>query len=191
MVFQFFGTLVSFYCLACFVRLILVWFPGAALSPAGRFLSRVCDPYLNFFRRFRFLRTSQLDFSPVLALAVLGGASSILARIGTAQRVSLGFILGSIVQILWSVASSLFFVLLIVTLVRLAAQLFAPQSRSQFILGLDRILYPIMRPVSAALGGKQSWTVQLAVGAVFIFLARTLLGYIVGLITALLINLPF
>ena len=31
----------------CFVRIMLSWFPGAQYSPVGRFLSSLCDPYLN------------------------------------------------------------------------------------------------------------------------------------------------
>jgi YggT family protein len=189
--FRFLGTLVSLYCLACFVRLILTWFPGAAYSAFGRFLSRICDPYLNFFRRFRFLRTSQLDFSPVLALAVLGGAGTILAQIAASQRVSVGYILASIIQVLWSVAASLIFFLLIFIAIRLISLIAAPNSRSEFFLGLDRILYPVMRPFSGVFGKNPSWIRQLLLGGLCILAARILAGSLVGLIMRLCISLPF
>ncbi|WP_407424994.1 YggT family protein, partial [Treponema sp.] len=64
-------SVVLIYTILCFIRVMLSWFPGVEYSRFGAVLSQICDPYLNIFRRFRFLRFSAFDFTPAIALCVL------------------------------------------------------------------------------------------------------------------------
>ena len=55
------------YTILCFIRIIFTWFPQAQYSMPGRILSTLCDPYLNFFRRFRILRIGMLDLEALVS----------------------------------------------------------------------------------------------------------------------------
>jgi YggT family protein len=187
------GTLVTLYSIACFIRVIITWFPQVSFSSFARFLYRICDPYLNIFKRMRFLHTSTLDFSPMLALAVLVGISNIFTRMATMQKVSVGYILAIAVQMLWSVCSSIIVFLIFIIIVRLVADIVAPKSSFQLWSSLDRILYPVISPITAPFSnsGRISWRTSLIIGGVFFILANMLLGWIIGKVSILFALLPF
>ncbi|HAT53899.1 MAG TPA: YggT family protein [Lactobacillus sp.] len=58
------------YTFAIIIYVLLSWFPGAYGTAFGRFLTRICEPYL---RLFDFIPPIfGLSFAPVVALIVLG-----------------------------------------------------------------------------------------------------------------------
>jgi len=67
-------TIVSYlfqlYSIALIVYILMSWIPAAYGSPVGRFLAKICDPYLDFFRRF-IPPIGMIDISPIAALFVL------------------------------------------------------------------------------------------------------------------------
>ena len=69
-IFSLLAAAISLYTMLCFVRIILTWIPSLNYSKFGHFMATLCDPYMNYFRRFRFLRFGNLDFSPVLSLGL-------------------------------------------------------------------------------------------------------------------------
>lgn len=75
------SQIISLYSFLCLIRIVLSWIPSAANSSFGQILSSLCDPYLNWFRRFPFTRIGMIDFSPILALGVLSVGSDMIARI--------------------------------------------------------------------------------------------------------------
>lgn len=53
---------------------IMSWLPFLANSAVGRFLDKVCNPYLNLFRRgpiARLAYSTGIDISPVIGLFIL------------------------------------------------------------------------------------------------------------------------
>ena len=100
-IFTFLSTLVSIYTIMCFLRIIFTWIPSLSYSKAARFLAAVCDPYLNFFRRIRWLTIGNLDFSPALALCILGAGTSIFGSLARGHVFSFSRILIMIVEALW------------------------------------------------------------------------------------------
>jgi len=58
------------YSYALIVYILMSWFPGARESPFGEFLSRICEPYLEPFRRF-IPSLGMIDISPIVAIIVL------------------------------------------------------------------------------------------------------------------------
>ncbi|MFC0423144.1 YggT family protein [Lactiplantibacillus plajomi] len=69
------GRLFQLYQLAIVVFILMSWFPGAYNTGIGRFLGRICDPFLSIFRRF-IPAIAGLDFSPIIAILVLQLAES-------------------------------------------------------------------------------------------------------------------
>ena len=99
--------ILSLYTLLCFVYILMSWFPGAKFTKFGHFMSAVCEPYMNLFRKMSFLRIGNIDFSPIVSLGILSLASAILAGIQKTGRIFLGGILGTILSSLWGIASSI------------------------------------------------------------------------------------
>ncbi len=65
-------TLGDTYCLVIFVYVMMSWFPaGGVFSDIYRALGRICDPYLDLFRRFIPPIGGMVDISPIVALLVL------------------------------------------------------------------------------------------------------------------------
>jgi YggT family protein len=71
-----YGLAILAYILTSWLRLPY----SPALNRIQRFLYDVCEPYLRIFRRF-LPSFGGLDFSPIIALVVLGVVSSIVIRL--------------------------------------------------------------------------------------------------------------
>lgn len=50
--------------------ILMSWVPALQDSAVGRFLERVCEPYLGFFRKF-IPPIGMIDISPIVGLFVL------------------------------------------------------------------------------------------------------------------------
>lgn len=55
------------------IYIFMSWFPGARESSFGVFLMKICEPYLEIFRRF-IPPLGMIDFSPIIAILVLNFA---------------------------------------------------------------------------------------------------------------------
>lgn len=62
--------LFEFYSIALIIYILMSWIPAAYGSQLGRILAKICDPYLDFFRRF-IPPIGMIDISPIVALFVL------------------------------------------------------------------------------------------------------------------------
>ncbi|HDR7947138.1 TPA: YggT family protein [Bacillus toyonensis] len=68
-------TAIEIYSWALIIYILLSWFPGAKESTFGDFLARICEPYLEPFRRFIPL-FGMIDISPLVAIFALKLAKS-------------------------------------------------------------------------------------------------------------------
>lgn len=141
------ATLLSLYSLLIWLRIILTWIrvPGSQWDNGGNpflnFLSKIVDPYLNLFSGIKPLRRSHLDFTPLVAMAVLSIAQSLLRIFGAYGRITLGLVLGLVIRTLWSYIFSLFFWFFIIMLiVRLVFCYRRSQNAIQYIQMLDSML---------------------------------------------------
>lgn len=50
--------------------ILMSWIPALQSSAVGEFLSKACEPYLGFFRKF-IPPLGMIDFSPIVGLFVL------------------------------------------------------------------------------------------------------------------------
>ena len=76
--------LVDFYCTIIVVYVLMSWLP---MSPDGiiasiyRFLGKICDPYLNLFKKMVPPIGGMIDISPIIALLVLQFATRLIVKL--------------------------------------------------------------------------------------------------------------
>jgi len=61
---------ITLYSFALIIYILMSWFPGARESQFGYFLGRICEPYLEQFRKF-IPPIGMIDISPIVAILVL------------------------------------------------------------------------------------------------------------------------
>ncbi|MGN1401744.1 MAG: YggT family protein [Bacillus sp. (in: firmicutes)] len=71
--------LMQLYSWALIIYILMSWFPNARESSIGLLLGKICEPYLEVFRRF-IPPIGMLDLSPLVAFFVLR-----LAQLGLNQ----------------------------------------------------------------------------------------------------------
>jgi YggT family protein len=109
---------IGVYSFLCLIRVFLSWFSSNALGGPFYMLCRICDPYLNWFSRFNFLRIGMFDFSPIVALAILQVAQSIVDRLSAWGHVSAGFVGVLLLSAVWSALSFILGFMFIVLVIR-------------------------------------------------------------------------
>lgn len=123
----FLSFILGIYNLLIWIRIIITWVKIPLQKQGQRqenglekFLAKVVDPYLNLFKGISWLRTKTLDFSPLLAFALLSVVQSMLSIFGTTGSLSLGRTLALIVQTFYAyIVSPFFFIFIILLIVRL------------------------------------------------------------------------
>ena len=112
------SALIVIYTIMCLISIFMSWIPGAKFTKFGRFISSVTEPYLRIFSRKGWLRFGNIDFSPIIAIAILSLLSSILGGITRTGIIRFSDILVLIVSMLWSVTSSLLTIIFLLVFIR-------------------------------------------------------------------------
>lgn len=195
--FRTFSSALSIYMFLCLIRVFLTWLPELNRSQFGRILAEVCDPYLNFFRRLRLLQIGGLDFSPVLALGALTLVSSLFSELAVYGVFRIGVILASLLNVCWSLVSSLIGLLNILTAIRLVFFLLKRESYTPLWNNIDRTIYAVSSKITGLFArlthkrGAYSFTVQLVMVLVAGILVQILGSMLIGRIAYLIAQLPF
>ncbi|MGP7817587.1 YggT family protein [Niallia sp. 01092] len=63
-------NLITVYSYALIIYILMSWIPSAKETGFGRILARICEPYLEQFRRF-IPPIGMIDISPIVAIFVL------------------------------------------------------------------------------------------------------------------------
>ena len=178
----------SLYSTLCLIYILMSWFPGAKFTKFGRIMSRICEPYMNLFRRLTFLRIGNIDFSPIVSLGILVLISTILGGIQRTGRIFVGGILATILESLWSITSSIISLFAILIFIRWISLLIS-KGRTSYDSGwnqVDMILNKFTYKLTATFTKKPvnyqnslliSWIVMavfLVVGYILIFNLRML-----------------
>lgn len=187
-------AVVTIYTVMCFVRIIITWVPSMQYSGVGRFLSSMCDPYLNIFARLP-LRFGMLDFSPVVAIGVLTLLSSLLSTTASTGYIRIGYVLASVVSLLWSIAQSLLSVLLLVILVRFIVECVTNGNLpyNSVWRALDSALSPMIYKIIALVKASDDTSYKKALGVALIILGLLFVTgvILIRVICTLLILIPF
>lgn len=66
-------SLADVYCMIIFVYVLMSWIPTkrGIIADIDNVLAKICDPYLNLFRKFIPPLGGMVDVSPIIALLVL------------------------------------------------------------------------------------------------------------------------
>lgn len=71
---------IELYSWALIIYILMSWFPNARETSIGRFLSRICEPYLEPFRKI-VPPLGMIDISPLVAFLVLNLATRGLSQL--------------------------------------------------------------------------------------------------------------
>ena len=74
------GRAAYFYSILLMVYALLSWFPGGYQSGIGRFLAKICEPYIQLFERLP-LRIGGFDFTILASILILNLAVQGLQQI--------------------------------------------------------------------------------------------------------------
>lgn len=185
------SALLQVYMLLLVIRIVLTWVSMDHGHPVLRILHSVSDPYLNWFRRFRFLVLGNIDFSPLAALLVVNFFASLARMIAMYGQVTLGIVLIILIQLIWGAVSFFFLILAVLSIIRFLAVQF--RWGGQAVWGyLDALLQPPAYFVGHLLRPKKflSYTTTLMVLAILNLAAWALGGLLVSVLSQLLSTLP-
>ena len=176
--FNTFGFAVKIYSYLCIVYIFLSWFGS---NSRGGFLYEICDPYLSWFRRFKFTQIGMVDFSPILAIGILSLFSGVLFQIADMRTFSVLGIILNLVGIVWSFFSFLLNFFIIILIIRLVLDFSENYRQGNFADMLDRFLSPVFVRVHKLSGGSfMSLRKQIIVCLIVLILIRFLLGAFIG-----------
>ncbi len=128
--------------LIVFARVMLSWLPISPWHPAARWIRRIGDPILRPFQRV-LPSFSGIDFSPLLALAVLYVLQQVVHSLLVTGSVSPGYALLSVLR---QVVLGIIIFFCIVLLVRLLFSLFHADPWHPIVLMVRRFTDPLVRP---------------------------------------------
>lgn len=184
--------LTSLYLILIFIRVIMSWFSGMQYGRPLEILHNITDPYLNWFRRFSFLRLGAFDFSPVAAMATLSIANTVFTRLAQGGVVKIGIIASMLVAALWSAVSFLLGFCAIVLVLRLIAYIINANIYNSFWRVIDSISQPVVFHISRFLLKRRSigYAAAIVLSIVVTALAYIIGGIAVSVLELFLINLP-
>lgn len=186
------SSLVSLYMILCIVRIFFSWIPSLTDTKWGRLIAGLTDPYLNLFRGFSLFRTPAIDFSPIVALAVLSVLNNLFMTLSYAVRITLGFILSLLLDAAWSAISFLLGFFLVISLIRIIGFLARIAVLHPLWQILDGIINPLLFRINKIIyrGRAVQYLQGLITGFVAVLVVRALGGLLVRLLTSLLMSLP-
>ncbi len=187
------GAVVSIYMLLCIVRIFFSWMPSLMNTRWGSLIARFTDPYLNLFKAIPLFRTQTIDFSPIVALAVLSVVNNLFMTLSYAVRITLGFILSLLLDAGWSAVSFILGFFLVIVLIRIIGYVARLATLHPLWQILDGIINPLLFRVNRLIyrGRAVDYLQGLITGFVVVLVVRTIGGLLVRLLTSLLMSLPF
>lgn len=190
-IFRIITSAITIYSFLCFIRIMFTWIPNLNYSKFGQFLSALCDPYLNIFRKLP-LRIGMVDFSAIVAFGVLMLLSSITGNLSMGRAITLGHFLSLLLQLIWEIISSITIFLLIFMIIRLVVYLAKGDRGYSIWYQIDGALNPIIFRISSLIFGRRPVNFQTALitSIIIIFLIRFALQYLVGILCGFLSMLP-
>jgi YggT family protein len=152
-IFSLLASAAGLYSLLIFIRIIIAWFGNSVSGKPVELLTRVTDPYLDWWRRTLNLRLGALDLSPIAAIVGLSLVQNILTNLSRYGRITLGYILSVVLLSVWSAASFILGFCLVILILRTIAYLSNRNIYSPFWNVIDTISQPVLFKINQILFG--------------------------------------
>jgi YggT family protein len=183
-IFSIISLVLTAYSFIIFIRILFSWFNlrnnsnGASQNKIAEFLYSITDPYLNWFRRFSFLRLGMMDFSAMLAIGVLYFFSNISAQIAATGVITVSFLIKLIISTVWSLASSISLFIIFVFIARI---IFLQLNKySQIFSAMDGYIESAARKFSNIFSKKFTpYKINLIILTAGIMIARLAINYVI------------
>ena len=189
-VFQFLSAVVSIYMLLIIFRVLLSWFQGRLNGKGVEILVKVTDPYLDRFRNISWLHFGFLDFSPVVAIALLGLLSQIFTSFAITGQLTVWMVIAYLIRSIWSFISFFADALIILMVFRLITVTFFSGWSHQLLFQLDNLLYKVVSRILGMFTTKNTkFSVALAVSALILLAARVAIAFAVTFLLSYLMSL--
>ena len=187
------SAVIFVYALLLSLRIVLGWFTPREMGRPWDFLRRITDPYLDLFRRIRFLRAGMFDFSPVAAVLALVLVIGLINQLANSPRFTVGFVIASVVGAAWSGVQFLLIFFLAIAVLRAIPLLFRAVAGSPIWRVVDLIIDPLVSWMARLfrLGARTVYAQHLLLTIGVLFVSLLLGGYIVKQIVYGLSLLPF
>jgi YggT family protein len=174
------GTLLYIETILIVVRVALSWFPGIdPWNPAVRLLRALVDPVLRPFRRIM-PTFGGIDFSPIVAIIVLGWVSRLITNLANNYfnpGQEIGYALSQIVLTVIIVFS-------VVVLLRVLISMFHADPWHPVVQAIRQMSNPLIRPFAQVVPRSRSLDLAavaaLVVYVVLYFVAKNVLAIWVG-----------
>ncbi|WP_296015139.1 YggT family protein [uncultured Treponema sp.] len=186
------SAFLSLYSLLCLLRIIITWIPNYSYSKPADILAQICDPYMNLFRGIKWLRFGSFDFSPALALCILGAGSQLFSSLANGGYINLQMILAMILGIFFSILSSLIFFLIILFAIRLILIMINKDSynTSGFMANqIDNSISPIVYRIARtfAMGKRITYKAALIISIIALLFLQFALRILLALILSIIL----
>ncbi len=183
----------SLYMILIFVRVLLTWFSGVYYGRPYEIIRSLTDPYLNYFRRFRFLQMGNVDFSPIAGILVLVVVLNILNRLAVYGSISVGLVLAIILNSVWSAVSFLITLFIVLIVIRFVAGLINANTVNPFIRTVDMIITPLLNWIHNTFFKRRFLTLQtgLAISGASLLVVSIAGNFLVYHLARLFQSLPF
>jgi len=186
--FRIVATVLELYSLLCIARIIVTWIPQISYSKPAQILTKICDPYLNLFRGFRWMRIGSIDFSPVVSLCILEAAATIFDRLSRSQTFSVSFLISLIVTMVWTIVQTIISFFFLLFLVRLIFRYIEKRKgyRGNYILeSIDHSIMPLLYSICKPFyhHKKPSYEAALVIGIVYCMILSFVGSYVINFLT--------
>ena len=187
------AALVIVYIFLCSARVLMTWVPGLDTGRGGEFLARATDPYLNWFRRFKVLRSGAFDFSPIAALAVLAVLNDLLTNIVYSGTITVGLVLALVLGAIWSALGFILSFFAVCAAARMIAYAMRWNSLHPFWVVIDSIINPVLFKINRFIYRSKfvNYIQGLITGFAVLLVLRLGGGLLVSLASRGLERLPF
>ena len=167
---DFISASISIYMLLIIVRLVLSWISSEQHRNNKGALAKLCDPYLNIFRKIPFFTIGYIDFSPIIALAVLVIFGDIIRQFGLLGTITLGIILAICIKAIWNAIVSILFFIFAVVLIRVIILLIKRTAESPILTSIDSFLEPLSSKIASIFTRTGSYASNLMMFGVVIII---------------------
>lgn len=139
---------ISFYTLFIIVKIAIIWISPKRAADKNNFISKMCDPYLNLFKKLKFTQIGIVDISPLVAVMVLAVINQILTELLT-REITIGTVLSLTLSSLWNIFKSFAFFVLLIGVIRYIIMMFTSNKSNSFNNICDDFFVPLSSKVAS------------------------------------------